>query len=174
MTAFSVRLRPLCGAMALIALWSAAHPAWAQDSDCDFDQAALARRLQQAASRHGGAKLDPIEKTATWTLRNGETVQVAYGGCVDLGATVRLIYAKGRAAPARAAAIQRSIDSVARYWSDADARRLQAAYKRGGLREQEIRPGVTELSGSLDPGGFSFEFHIQQSASEVSISWQEA
>ncbi|MGO4775182.1 hypothetical protein AB4084_06650, partial [Lysobacter sp. 2RAB21] len=57
-------------------------------SDCDFNQAYLAKRLQQAAARHGGAKLDPAERTATWRLRNGETVQVTHGGCVDLGTRV--------------------------------------------------------------------------------------
>ncbi|MGO1069873.1 hypothetical protein [Lysobacter sp. CA199] len=56
----------------------------------------------------------------------------------------------------------------------ADARRIEAAYRRGKHREQQIRPGVFETSGALDPGGFSFECCIQRSGGEVSVSWQEA
>lgn len=142
--------------------------------ECDFDQAYLAQRLQQAASRHGGAKLDAIEKTATWTLANGETVQLAYGGCIDLGTRVRLIHAKGRPAPTREIAVKRLIDTVARYWTAADARRIEVAYRRGHLQEREIRSGVTEISGPLDADGFSFEFRIEQSDGEISVSWQDA
>lgn len=143
-------------------------------SDCDFNQAYLAKRLQQAAARHGGAKLDSAERTATWRLRNGETVQVTHGGCVDLGTRVSLTYAKGAPAPTREAAIKRVLATVETYWTAADAQRLRAAIAHGGLREAEPRPGVIEISGALDPGGFSFEFHIERSASGVSISWQEA
>lgn len=144
-----------------------------QTDDCDFDQAHLDERLRQAAARHRGAKLDPVEKTATWTLPGGETVQVSHGGCVDLGTSVQLIYAKGRPAPTREAAVKRAIEAVATYWSAADARRIEAAYRRGPLREQRIRPGVIELSGLLDPDG-PFEFQLQVSSDEVSLSWQEA
>lgn len=152
----------------------ASQPASEQTADCDFDQAHLAQRLRQAAARHGGAKLDPLEKTATWSLPGGETVQVGHGGCVDLGTSVKWVYAKGRPAPTREVAVKRAIEAVATYWSATDARRIEAAYRRGNLQERPVRPGVIELSGPLDPDGFSFEFHIEQSDQGVTVSWQEA
>ncbi|MEH6416292.1 hypothetical protein [Pseudomonas sp. CGJS7] len=162
------------GAVALMLLSPLACAAAEPALECDFDQAYLAKRLQQAASRNGGARLDAADKTATWRLRNGETVQVTHGGCVDLGTTVRLIYAKGRPAPSREAAVERIIGIAERYWSAADARRIEAAYRRGKPRERQIDPGKIELSGALDPVGFSFEFYILLSGSEVELSWQEA
>ncbi|ALN78337.1 hypothetical protein [Lysobacter antibioticus] len=159
--------------MLSLAMLAVALPAGAQDSDCDFDQAYFAKRMQQIAARHGG-RLDATG-TAIWKLRNGETITVASGGCVHYGTTVSLVYAPGASAPSREVAIDRLFATVSKYWQPAAARRLQALVRTGAYQTRTLDDGSTELVGSLDPGqGFSFEYRLILGKHEVRISWEEA
>ncbi|MGO1002191.1 hypothetical protein [Lysobacter sp. CA196] len=161
-------------AVPVLAMLVLAPPAGAHDVECDFDQDYLAKRMQQAAARHGG-RLDAATGTAIWKLRNGETVTVASGGCVHYGSTVSLVYAPGATAPSREVAIERLLAAVSKYWQPAAARRLQAALRTGAYETQTLDDGSVELIGSLDPGpGFSFEYRLLLSKHEARISWEEA
>lgn len=165
------RLAPwlLCACVLL-----SASPAGAQDSDCDFDQAYFAKRMQQVAARHGG-RLDAATGTAIWSLRNGETVTVASGGCVHYGTTVSLVYAPDAPAPSREVAIERLFAAVSKYWQPAAARRLQALVRAGVYATKTLDDGGIELVGSLEPGeSFSFEYRLILGKHEVRISWEEA
>lgn len=160
--------------MACVAVLATASPAVAQDSDCDFDQAYFAKRMQQIAARHGG-RLDPATGTAIWKLRNGETVTVASGGCVHYGTTVSLVYAPDAPVPSREVAIERLFAAVSKYWQAGDARRLQALVQAGAYATKTLDDGSTELVGSLEPGeSFSFEYRLILGKHEVRISWEEA
>lgn len=159
--------------MLWLAMLVIALSAGAQDTECDFDQEYLAKRMQQAAARHGG-RLDPATGTAIWKQRNGEAVTVASGGCVHYGTTVSLAYAPGASAPAREVAIERLLAAVSKYWQPGAARRLQVALRAGGYETQTLDDGSVELVGSLDPGpGFSFEYRLILGKREVRISWEE-
>lgn len=159
--------------LSFAAILAFASPAAARDSDCDFDQAYLAKRMQQVAARHGG-RLD-ASGNAVWMLSNGETVIVASGGCVHYGTTVSLIYAPGSAAPSREVAIERLLAAISKYWQPGAARRLQAALRAGVYETRTLDDGSAEQIGALDPGaGFSFEYRLILGEREARIGWEEA
>lgn len=142
--------------------------------DCTFDQQALKQRMREVAARHGGGRLNAAGDTATWRLRNGDTVSVGNGGCADLGTSVTLRYGAGRRVPTTDVAIGRITDAIATYWSSAEAAHVADAIRAAKSKAVRGDDGTTVIEGPLEPGpGFSFWFELRLSPKQAWIAWQD-
>lgn len=142
--------------------------------ECDFDQAHLARYLVDLAARNPGGMVDAKEGRVTWRLRDGGSVAVGHGGCVDLGTSIQLAFASARRPPTREA-IRRLLAAVATYWSPRDAMQVAAVLAAGKFKARIGGDGTVEFEADRDPDSpFPFGFTVTLSAGEAAVSWQEA
>lgn len=155
----------VCAATAILA--SMPFPATATDQ-CDFDQAVVARQLSAKAQKVPGSKRISSSRFL-WTEAYGRTVQIAYGGCADLGAEVSVSMPVGSGAPLNQDDLVRA---VARYWSATDAKSLEEALVggRGDIRaDGKVR--VMEYGQEVSDA-FPFGFTVSLAPDHVEVSWQ--
>lgn len=155
--------------MALLAsLGWASTPALAGE-DCDFDQAYLAKRIEQIAARVPGGSVDK-DGRATWRLPSGEIVRVAYGGCVDLGTSIEVANVRNARLSTREAT-ERLLHVVSRFWSEGDSRDIAAALADGRFSTTSKQEGgwLFEVPSNNE---FPFGFTLEISGSKASVAWQ--
>lgn len=148
----------------------AAMPFLALAADqCDFDQAAVAQHLATKAQKVPGSKR--ISSTELlWAEASGRTVQISYGGCVDLGVEVSISKPAGLGAPLSQNDLVRA---VARYWSTTDAELLAGALAGGrGNVQANGKARVIEFGRDVSDA-FPFGFTVSLAPDHVWVSWQE-
>lgn len=156
----------VCVATALVA----AMPSLALTEDhCDFDQAAVAQQLLTKAHKVPGSK-KVSSAEFLWAEDSGRTVQVSYGGCVDLGVEVSISKPAGLGAPLSEDDL---IRAVARYWSTTDAEFLAEALAGGrGEVQANGKARVIEFGRDVSDA-FPFGFTVSLASNHVWVSWQE-
>lgn len=142
----------------------AADPASVQA--CTFDQTGVASELQRIARRNPGYRSIPREHAVEWVAPPYK-VRLSLGGCVDLGAEVRIV----RTSATAPLTTEQLIAAVARYWSAERADAVQAALASGKLSQS--RHGTTTHLEASDAAAFPFGFTIEHGLDEMTLSWQE-
>lgn len=156
-------------AMVLLASlgWVSA-PALASE-DCDFDQAYLAKRIEQIVAHVPGGSSDKNGR-ATWRLPSGEIVRVAYGGCVDLGVSIEVANARGVKLSTREA-VERLLHVASMFWSERDSLDIAAVLADGGFSTTPKQEGGWLFEAPPNEE-FPFGFTLEISDSKASIAWQ--
>lgn len=156
----------VCAGIAFVA----AMPVLALAEDpCDFDQAAVAQQLSMKAHNVPGSRR--ISSTELlWAEASGRTVQISYGGCVDLGVEVSISKPAGLGAPLGQDDLVRA---VARYWSATDARLLAEALA-GGRGEVQANGKVRVIEfGRDDSEAFPLGLTVSLAPNHAWVSWKE-
>lgn len=152
----------------LLALLNCASVPALASEDCDFDQAYLAKRMEQIAARVPGGSAEGGR--ATWRLPSGEIVRVAYGGCVDLGASVEVTNARGVKLSTREAT-ERLLHVVSRFWSERDSRNIAAAFAGGRFSTTRKEEGGWLVEAPANEE-FPFGVTLEISDSKASVAWR--
>ena len=144
------------------------------NAGCAFDQAYLARSLEDLAARNPGGLVNLGSNEVSWRLPNGQVVSVGHGGCVDLGTTVKLTF-PGNAEPTTKEAVRLLLAAVSRYWSRQDSQNIASILANRKFKAHINAGGVVEIEADQDPDSpFFFGFTITLSGKEAAVSWQEA
>ncbi|UHQ23234.1 hypothetical protein LVB77_00540 [Lysobacter sp. 5GHs7-4] len=170
--AVDVGSRKLSWLCALLALF-ASPLSYAGDDDCSFDQDYLIKRVAEAAARHPGGRISADGHVVSWRSADGSVLSVAYGGCVDLGATVRLRYPSDRR-PDNRIALRRLFAAVSTYWSPADAQGMVAAFASGAFSVRAESRELVELDLSRDEESpFPLGLTLSITPTELAVTWTD-
>ena len=145
-----------------------AVPAFA--TECTFDQEGTASELQKIARRNPGYKNIPDTSGVEW-VKHGYTIRLTFGGCADLGASVRV----SRNESTKPLGVKQLIRAVSRYWSPSQARAARAVLVSRKFTRQIIDDSTSylELSGPVSDE-FPFGFTIELRENEAVLYWTMA
>ncbi len=143
------------------------------ESGCTFDQSHQAHQLAKLAARHPGAVIDQNGQSVTWHLRDGSTLTVGQGGCMDYGTSVRLKFARGQPLPL-AKTLPRLIAVTARHLPPAYAKDIADVWAHHTFRRSVSDEGSIKLDAERDGKSlFSYPLEIDLTKTDITAVWRE-
>lgn len=159
--------------LAATILWLAALMPIASSTagaDCDFDQQAVRDKLGSLANANPGGVLDAENHRVTWK-DPARTVHVEYGGCVDLGSSVSVIFSDR---VDTRTAVAEVIAATSRYRSAGYAAAAARVLATGQFETHRPAPALVAFEASKEASPMlPFGFILEVRATQASLSWQE-